>query len=103
MEDYKEQLEILTKKVDKLLNLTTKIAKTLHLVPVTEREERNIQIMRERNAQQAYRVNEERADMKNEDADAFATVMNMFHSNLTQEDVFSDVLADDLIPQVKGD
>ena len=100
MEEYQQTFDTLCKKVDKLLNLTTKIAKTLHLVPVTEKEEKAIQIMRERNAQQASKVLEERSDFKNEIADVPAPTMEMFQS-LTLSDIFSDVLADDVMPQDK--
>lgn len=93
--------EKLEKKVDKLLNLNTKIAKTLHLVPVTEKEERAIQIMRERNAQQAYKVDEERRDFKNEeDTDLPAPSLETFQQ-MSIQDVYSDVLTDDMFP--KGD
>jgi hypothetical protein len=100
MEEYQQTLDTLCKKVDKLLNLTTKIAKTLHLVPVTEKEEKAIQVMRERNAQQAFKVAEERADFKNEQEDIFAPSMELFQQ-LSIEDVYSDVLADDVIPHGK--
>lgn len=93
--------EKLEKKVDKLLNLNTKIAKTLHLVPVTEKEERAIQIMRERNAQQAYKVDEERRDFKNEeDTDLPAPSLETFQQ-MSIQDIYSDVLTDDMFP--KGD
>ena len=101
-QELQETIVLLSKKVDKLLNLTTKIAKTLHLVPVTEKEERAIQVMRERNAQQAYKVDEERADMKNESEDVFAPTMDVFQQ-LSISDIYSDVLADDVIPQSKGE
>lgn len=100
MDDFRQEFDALSKKVDKLLNLTTKIAKTLHLVPVTEKEEKAIQIMRERNAQQAFKVAEERADLKNEQEDIFAPSMELFQQ-LSIADVYSDILADDVIPQGK--
>ncbi|MBO5710708.1 MAG: hypothetical protein J6R62_04220 [Rikenellaceae bacterium] len=93
--------EKLEKKIDKLLNLNTKIAKTLHLVPVTEKEERAIQIMRERNAQQAYKVDEERRDLKNEeDTDIPAPSLETFQQ-MSIQDIYADVLTDDMFP--KGD
>ena len=91
----------LDKKLDKLLNLNTKIAKTLHLVPVTEKEERAIQVMRERNAQQAYKVDAERADMKNELDDVFAPTMEILQS-MAITDIYADVLADDMLPQERS-
>lgn len=99
MEELKKLLTDLNKKTDKILNLNTKIAKTLHLIPVTEREEKAIQIMRERNAQQAYKVTEERSDMKNEQQqDSFAHLIESF-TNLTNQELYADVLADDVFPQ----
>lgn len=98
--DNQEMFELLNKKLDKLMNLVTKVAKTLHLVSVTEKEERAIQIMRERNAQQAFKVLEERSDFKNEVEEFAAPNMDVF-KNLTLSDIFSDVLADDVMPQDK--
>ena len=91
-----EEIVRLEKKLDKLLNLNTKIAKTLHLVPVTEKEERAIQIMRERNAAQAYKVDEERRDLKNEAEDElFAPNLDAIQ-NMSMQDVYSDVLTSDM-------
>lgn len=91
-----EEIVRLEKKIDKLLNLNTKIAKTLHLVPVTEKEERAIQIMRERNATQAYKVDEERRNFKNEAEDElFAPNLDAIQ-NMSMQDVYSDVLTSDM-------
>ena len=99
MEELKKLLTDLNRKVDKILNLNTKIAKTLHLIPVTEKEEKAIQIMRERNTQQAYAVTEERSEMKNEQRpDSFAQLLESF-TNLTNQELYSDVLADDVFVQ----
>lgn len=96
MEELKTLLIDLNKKADKILNLNTKIAKTLHLVPVTEKEEKAIQIMREKNARQAYAVTEERSDMKNEQQqDSFAHLIESF-TQLTNQELYADVLADDV-------
>lgn len=99
MEELKKLLIDLNKKADKILNLNTKIAKTLHLVPVTEKEEKAIQIMREKNAKQAYAVTEELSDMKNEQQqDSFAHLIDSF-TKLTNQELYSDVLADDVFQQ----
>ena len=91
-----EELVRLEKKLDKLLNLNTKIAKTLHLVPVTEKEEKAIQIMRERNTAQAYKVDEERRDFKNEaESELFAPTLDAIQS-MSMQDVYSDVLTSDM-------
>lgn len=91
-----EAIVRLEKKFDKLLNLNTKIAKTLHLVPVTEKEEKAIQIMRERNAAQAYKVDEERRDFKNEaETELFAPTLDAIQ-NMSMQDIYSDVLTLDM-------
>jgi hypothetical protein len=56
--------------------------------------------MRERNAQQAYKVAEDRADFKNEQEDIFAPSMDIFRQ-MSIDDVFADVLADDVLPHGK--
>ena len=54
--DIEKQLTELDKKLTKILNLQTKIAKALHLVPVTAKEEKNLQILQSKNAQLAAQV-----------------------------------------------
>ena len=88
-----EAIDTLTKKVDKLLNLNTKIAKSLHLIPVTEKEEREIQLLQRKNLQLAAKVNEDLAAMQPMPEQNF--MLNMGALDVTG--VFSDVLADDYL------
>ena len=39
-----EELNRIERKLDKILSLNTKIAKVLHLIPITEKEEKAFQI-----------------------------------------------------------
>lgn len=96
MDDLKilsDKLDNLTKQVAKLLNINTKIGKVLHLLPVTEKEERNLQILQRKNLQIAAKVNDELNDMENKPSEDIE-VGEMFH---VTGNVFSDILADDFL------
>lgn len=60
-----EQLQLLNKKLDRILALNVKIAKTLHLIPVTEKEEKDIQILQRKNLATAAKINNELNIMEN--------------------------------------
>lgn len=90
-----ESITLLSKKVDKLLNLNTKIAKSLHLIPVTEKEEREIQLLQRTNLQIAAKVNEELSAMQPVEPDFTQLTIGA----LEVPNVFSDVLGDDYIPK----
>lgn len=88
-----DKLDYLTKKVDKLVTLNTKIAKSLHLLPVTEREEREIQILQRKNLQLAAKVNADLTAMEpKSDESSLLSVGTLEISN-----IFADVLGDDYL------
>ena len=69
--ENKEILELITKlnkKVDKLTNIVTKMGKALHLIAVSEKEERELQLLQRSNLAVSAKVSEEIAAMapKNE-------------------------------------
>lgn len=68
-EEFEQLLSKIDKKLDKTLNLLTKIAKTLHLLPVTEAEERKIQITQRSNLATAAKINDELNVMQNKSND----------------------------------
>lgn len=88
-------VEQLTKKVDKLLTLNTKIAKSLHLLPVTEKEERALQILQRKNLQLAAKVNDDLSAMEVPREDFSQLSIN----TLNVAGIFSDVLGDDYLPK----
>lgn len=94
MDETQELLVKLNKKVDRLTTLITKIAKTLHLIPVTEKEERELQITQRTNLKLAAKVNDDLNAMENipERQDSIFQQ----HEYSTTE-LFSDVLADDFL------
>ena len=88
-----DKIDKLTKSVAKLLTINTKIAKTLHLLPVTEKEERDMQILQRKNLAMAAKVNDELNAMENkEELDEYADVFSIDNGN-----VFNDVIADDFL------
>ena len=89
-----ELLTKIDKKLDKILNLQTKIAKALHLIPVTEKEERDIQIQQRKNLSQAAKVNDDLNAMENKNIDSPPTLDDLFNS---KETIFDDVLGDDFL------
>lgn len=94
LQEISDKLDKLTKSVSKLLNINTKIAKTLHLIPVTEKEERDLQILQRTNLKLAAKVNDELNAMENvpEDDQSYFNIFGVESSN-----VFGDVLGDDYL------
>lgn len=91
MSELVEKVDQLTKKVDKMTSLNTKIAKSLHLLPVTEKEERELQLLQRKNLQLAAKVNEDLAALEPVKDD----VSQLTFGTLNVAGLFSDVLADD--------
>lgn len=91
MEDLLTKID---KKLDKILNMQTKIAKALHLIPVTEKEERDIQIQQRKNLSQAAKVNDDLNAMENKDIDSPPTLDTLFTS---KEEIYNDILGDDFL------
>lgn len=88
-----DKIDKLTKSVAKLLTLNTKIAKTLHLLPVTEKEEREMQILQRKNLEMAAKINDELNAMESkDDLDEIAEAFSISSGN-----VFNDVIADDFL------
>lgn len=98
MADLEKSLELLHKKLDKILNMQTKIAKTLHLIPVTEKEEREIYITRLKNSALTTKVAEEVSQMQPQPETPFTMPgMAVYMQDMGDAyDYFSDVLADDI-------
>ena len=91
-----ELLTTIDKKLTKILNLQTKIAKALHLVPVTAKEEKDLQLLQRKNAQLTEQVYDELEKMKNPDGKD-DNDLNLFSEVSFQHDVFGDVVADDFL------
>lgn len=88
-----DKLNKIEKKLDKILSLNTKIAKVLHLIPITEKEEKAFQIQRANNLNISKKVYDELEKFKKpvestENTDPF------YFSN---KDLFSDVVGDDFL------
>lgn len=72
------------------------MGKALHLIPVTEKEERAIQLLQRANLATAAKVANEIADMspkKDSDVPEMLTVFDSFENN----ELFGDVLGDDYL------
>lgn len=96
MPDNDEILQYLSKidrKQDKILNLLTKVAKTLHLLPVTEKEERDIQLLQRKNLAQAAKVNDDLNKMENKPSES----QQNLELYTTPQEVYGDVLGDDFL------
>ena len=84
----------LDKKVDKLSNLVNKIAKTLHLIPVTEKEEREMQLTQRKNLQIAAKVNDDLNAMSQDKPENNDSIFSIYDQ---VESIFGDVIADDFL------
>lgn len=91
-----ELLQSLNKKVDKLTNIVTKMGKALHLVPVSEKEEKELQLLQRKNLASAAKVSEELAAMSPK-ADSELPEMLTVFDKFEQAELFKDVLGDDYL------
>lgn len=87
-----QNLSKLDRKLDKILKLTTTIAKTLHIVPVTEKEEREIQLLQRKNANVMKTIQEEIANLEenSEKLSNFLSITDLFGAS--DEEVYEDVI-----------
>lgn len=88
-----QYLSKIDKKQDRILNLLTKIAKTLHLLPVTEKEERDIQLTQRKNLAQAAKVNDDLNKMENKPSES----QQSLELYTTPQEVYGDILGDDFL------
>lgn len=95
--EFVEKIDALAKKVDKMVSLNTKIAKSLHLLPVTEKEEREIQLLQRKNLQLAAKVSEDLAAM----SPPTEVMSQLSIGTLEIQSIFSDTLGDDFLPTIK--
>lgn len=91
------RMEQLNKKLDKAINLQTKIAKVLHLIPVTEKEEREFQLRKRENAEIVAKVTSQLMEMAPKDPEKERLVLPSIQ-DLTVG-AFSDVLGDDYLTE----
>ena len=83
--------------MDKILRLTAVIAKTLHVIPVTEKEERQIQDLQRKNASVMQKIQEEMAKLepqveKVENSLSFDDIYNA-----SQAEVYGDIIDTDYL------
>lgn len=88
-----DKLNKMEKKLDKILSLNTKIAKVLHLIPITEKEEKAFQIQRANNLNISKKVYDELEEFK-KPVESTESTDPFYFSN---KDLFSDVVGDDFL------
>ena len=95
-EEILQKLSTLERKVDKTLNLMTKIGKALHLIPVTEKEERDFQIQQRKNLSQAAKITQELDDMENktDENHDLGSIFSMI-ADAPTADIYDDVIGSD--------
>ena len=90
--DLEKLLTTIVKKQDKILAQQTKILKALHLLPVTEKEERAMQIQQRESAGMALKVAQDLADMAGEKPAA----SNSLAEIIAAEDAYEGIIGDDV-------
>lgn len=97
-EEILQLLSKIDKKCDKILTMQTKIAKALHLLPVTEKEEREIQIQQRKNLSQAAKINAELDNMENKGQEDDASLLNIdIYAESKINEVYADLIGDDIL------
>lgn len=94
--EIQSMISLLNKKMDKLTNIVTKIGKTLHLIPVTEKEERDIQLLQRKNLELAAKVSQELEAMSPKPESNAPEMLTIF-DKFEQSELFGDVLGDDFL------
>ena len=95
-QEFNERFDKIERKLDKLTNIVTKMGKALHLIPVTEKEERDLQLLQRNNMAQTAKIAEELAAMspkQDSDIPEMLTVFDKFENN----ELFGTVLGDDYL------
>jgi ribosome-binding ATPase YchF (GTP1/OBG family) len=94
-EEILQKLSNLDKKLDKILKLTTTIAKTLHIVPVSEKEEREIQLLQRKNAKVMQTIQDEIASLEEipEKPSHSLNFAELF--NASASEIYEDILGND--------
>ena len=100
-EEIGQLLSKIDKKLDKVLRLTTLVAKTLHIVPVNEKEEKEIQLLQRKNAATIQKVQEEIAALENKDDKPDTSLSFTDLLNASESEIYSDVIGDDF--DLKGE
>mgnify|MGYP004643048659 CR=1 FL=1 len=95
--DIEEYLTKIDKKLDKVLNMQTKIAKALHLVPVSKKEERALQIAQNTNAKVALEVADELAAMSAVENPELHSALSFDDLYTIDADIYSGVIGDDIL------
>lgn len=97
-EEILQYLSKLDRKLDKILNMQTKIAKTLHLLPVTEKEERAIQLQQRDNLSLARKVSDDLDAMANikQTSDENALGISIYE-DASQEEIYTDIIGNDIL------
>lgn len=97
-EEILQYLSKLERKLDKILNLQTKIAKTLHLLPVTEKEERAIQLQQRENLSLARKVSDDLDTLANIKQISEDNALGIsIYDNASQEEIYIDILGNDIL------
>lgn len=86
----------LEKKVDKLTNIVTKMGKALHLIPVSEKEERELQLLQRSNLANAAKVSADLEAMSPPKQSELPEMLTVF-DNFERTELFNDVIADDFL------
>lgn len=96
-EELKKYFTDISKRQDKILKLLTMSLKALHLVPTSEKEEREMQIAQRKSYALSQKVNDELDIMENKPSNTSKqlSLLDLFE-NLT-DDVYNDVIANDYL------
>ena len=91
--DIEQKLTDIDKKLSKILNLQTKIAKALHLIPVTPKEEKELQLLQRKNSQLTAQVYDELEKMNNPNPEP----ENSSLFDYGETEVYGDVVGSDFL------
>lgn len=96
-EELGQLMSKIDKKLDKVLKMTTTIAKALHLVTVSEKEEREIQLLQRKNAAVMQKIQEEMANLEEKPKDSNDILSFSALTTANEAEIYADIIGNDII------
>ena len=90
------ELAKLNKKIDKLTNIVTKVGKALHIIPLSAKEEMDLQLLQRKNMKIAAEVSMQLEEMSPKDDLDLPKMLTVFDEYEPTE-LFKDVLGSDVL------
>ena len=93
--EERELLEKISKNQDKILNMLTKVMKFLHLIPITEKEEKAFQIQQRKNIATIAKVSSDLDEIENKNSNTNDNNLFGIIEEASKSDPYEGLLGDE--------